>query len=456
MSSDKDKEFSLDDFDDLEVSDEAPAVTETVADEGGFDLTMEEDEDNELKLSDEGDASAVSEVTSGDEFSFNSEDEESIDLNMIEDDADDMSLSDEAEVKEAQEPSQALSLSNEELGGDDLDFSLGGDEESLDFSEPTEVPESSQSLDLSSDLDLGDDLGPSFEAEVTAGKESELSDDALSKLREIDQMMQDPADQSLVSDDLDLESLNLSGPDNDILTPPIPEPKKVPATKKKKEVESYSSSDNDIRQIMGNHSGDMERLAATLSNLRTDREELLSRIQKLEEEKIFVQRQNLSFRAELDEKKIELMIIKKKLNDENNELKDRLKIQEEMKLIWEEKNRQLHFEVEKISQKTRLDVRKVQGRERELEQKLELLKADAETQIRHRDQKILELKRRVDGMEFDMESMGHQEKKSLDGKVELEQKLDKAIRTLRGAISILENDSEAAQVLEKLKKNIEV
>lgn len=216
------------------------------------------------------------------------------------------------------------------------------------------------------------------------------------------------------------------------------------------------NTDQDIKQIVGSYSGEMERLAATLSNLRSDREDLLAKIQKLEEEKIMQQRQNLSLRAELDEKKIELTIIKKKLNEENNELKDKLKIQEEMKLIWEERNRLLQGEVEKISQKTRFDVKKVQGRERELEQKLELLKADAETQIRHRDQKILELKRRIDGMEFDMESMGHQEKKSLEGKVELEQKLDKAIRTLRGAVTILENDSEAAQVLEKLKKNIEV
>jgi hypothetical protein len=167
-------------------------------------------------------------------------------------------------------------------------------------------------------------------------------------------------------------------------------------------------------------------------------------------------RGTLTMRAELDEKKIELSIIRKKLNDEITELKDRLKLFEEKKMILEEKNKILLVELDKAGQKNKIDVKKVQMRERELEQKLELLKADSETQIRHRDLKILELKRKLDAMEFDIESISVQEKRSVESRFELEDKLDKAIKTLRNAITVLEDESEKSGALEALKKNIDM
>jgi hypothetical protein len=176
----------------------------------------------------------------------------------------------------------------------------------------------------------------------------------------------------------------------------------------------------------------------------------------MEDDKLMQSRQTLSIRAELDERKIELTIIRRKLNDEINELKDRLKFFDEKKLILEEKNRILLQELDKTAQKNKIDVKKVQMRERELEQKLELLKSDAETQIRNRDLKILELKRKIDAMEFDMESISQQEKRSVESRFELEDKLDKAIKTLRGAITVLEDESDRSNALSALKKNIDM
>jgi chromosome segregation ATPase len=200
----------------------------------------------------------------------------------------------------------------------------------------------------------------------------------------------------------------------------------------------------------------MERMQATISNLRGDREELLAKIQKLEDDKLIQSRNGLSLRAELDERKIELTIIRKKLNEEINELKDRLKLFEEKRLIIEEKNKILLQELDKSAQKNKIDVKKVQMRERELEQKLELLKSDAETQIRHRDLKILELKRKIDGMEFDMESISQQEKRSVESRFELEDKLEKAIKTLRTAITVLEEDENLDKDLKIIKKSLDV
>lgn len=293
-----------------------------------------------------------------------------------------------------------------------------------------------------------------------------------------DDLIDSDLDQPLVSDDLDLANLDFSveetspEPVRAVASPVVEKEKTSTKIKKKKELKEEKEEKGTVeesrvvhadrpmaqefREISGAYSAELERMQATLSNLRSDREELLSKIQSHEEEKLLHHRQNLSLRAELDEKKIELSIVRKKLNDEISQLKDKVRLEEERRLILEEKNRVLREEVEKSAQKNRFDVKKVQMHERELEQRLELLKADAETQIRNRDLKILELKRKIDGMEFDMESIQTQEKRTVESRFELEDKLEKAIKTLRSAISVLEDETDKGAALEALKKNIEM
>lgn len=369
-----------------------------------------------------------------------------------------------------------LSLGSLDLGeGDDESLSLSDDDsEALSLSDD----------ELSEDLSLGEDDGMALsfgDEDLSASMlEADLSEDAKEKLKEIDAIMDNDAsqidlsassinenenlDKPLVSDDLDLGSLDFGLEESEeeeekVVAPP----KEEKAKKKKKEVvqETREAKDDrnygqDLKEISGAYSGEMERMQATISNLRTDRDELQSRIQKLEDEKLMQARSNLNIRAELDEKKIELTIIRKKLNEEINDLKDRLKFFDEKKLILEEKNRILTLELDKASQKNKMDVKKVQLREKELEQRLELLKSDAESQIRHRDLKILELKRKIDAMEFDMESISMQEKRSVESRFELEDKLEKAIKTLRGAITVLEDEPDRTNALDALKKNIDM
>ena len=91
----------------------------------------------------------------------------------------------------------------------------------------------------------------------------------------------------------------------------------------------------------------------------------MAKIQKLEEDRVLQNRQTLTMRAELDEKKIELSIMRKKLNDEVSELRDRLKLFEEKKLILEEKNKIMVIELDKAAHKNKIDVKKIQMRERD-------------------------------------------------------------------------------------------
>lgn len=480
--SDKDQELSLDDLGDLEISDDNEVELQDL-EEDGLDLSLGEDLD--LDLSSSGDFANTSLEDSG------------MDLDLdegfsLDDDSDDGAIS-----LEATDDSDDLEIS--EADNSDLDFSLDdireevAAENALDLGDELSLSDDDMAtLDFGSaeedddvlSLDDGDDLELSGDID--------LSDDAKEKLKEIDAIMdldasqvgitldlgpQDELDEddlgfsldaeteneaelegdrdletSLVSDDLNLESINFSSEEEAEPVTPVANIKRTKVAK-----ESYDGSiGKDLKEISGAYSGEMDRVQATISNLRSDREELLAKIQKLEEDKMLQSRQMLTMRAELDEKKIELTIIRKKLNEEISELKDRLKLFEEKKLILEERNRILTQELDKTSQKNKIDVRKVQMRERELEQKLELLKADSETQIRHRDLKILELKRKLDAMEFDVESISVQEQRSVESRFELEDKLDKAIKTLRKAITVLEDETDKGGALEALKKNIDM
>ncbi len=449
----------LTDLDDIGLTDDS--TPDLPLDDGGLDLMLSDNldsEDNSDSLSDDTDA--------GDE---SDEDDEGLELSL----SDDM------------ESFGSGDAPLENLG--ELDFSdtpdlpLGEDLLSNGLSLSSDV-QASEGLDLSDD-DALSDISVGFGATENLDDHSDLSDDAKRKLKEIDEIMENSSsqinihanlssngsqgndsspslDRPLVSDDLNLDHLDFSQELAQEAEDEKPKKKKKEKEKDEPVRETTSASSramsSDLKEISGAYTAEMERSFATISNLRADREELLAKIQNMEEDKILHNRQSLTLRAELDEKKIELSIVRKKLNDEITDLKDRLKFHDERRMILEEKNRILSAELEKSSQRNKMDVKKVQMRERELEQKLELLKSDAETQIRHRDLKILELKRKLDAMEFDIESIQVQEKKSVESRFELEDKLDKAIRTLRSAITVLEEESDRESAVQALKKNIDV
>jgi hypothetical protein len=475
----------------LELGDDAPPAENP--EEAGMDMELDA---VELDLS------------GGDDLPTETPDPEMEGLSTSDLDMDDMDISLDGDVPEenlgdldfSTEPegdkSSNFSLSKIDLGDDGLD-----DEVKLSDGTSLNIDLGGSSSDEDVALDFGDsDLSGLDLGEDEGSGNNDLSDEAKKKLREIDEIMVKDAtlasitiqdvnagedfvmdaslDEPLVSDDLNLDSINFGGSDSDDLPTRVKnlkdmekedEPTRVRTLKnddlddeveekpkKKKKETKDRDLGSDLKEISGAYSGELERTGATISNLRADREELLAKIQKLEESQMLHNRQTLSLRAELDEKKIELSIIRKNRNEEVSELKDRLKLFDEKRMIQEEKIKYLTQELDKAGQKNKIDVKKVQMRERELEQKLELLKSDAETQIRNRDLKILELKRKIDAMEFDMESISNQEKRSVESRFELEDKLDKAIKTLRGAITVLEDESQRGNALEALKKNIDM
>ena len=139
-----------------------------------------------------------------------------------------------------------------------------------------------------------------------------------------------------------------------------------------------------------------------------------------------------------------------------DEIKYQLDVSNDRREVLEEKNRQFEKEYENLNRKVKVDITKVRSRERDLENKLEMLRADAEMQIRNRDQKILELKRKIDTLQFDVENIQVQERKVVTNNHQLEDKMQKVIRSLRRAIGELEEDGSSIRSIEEIKKNLDV
>lgn len=205
----------------------------------------------------------------------------------------------------------------------------------------------------------------------------------------------------------------------------------------KKEVNSPAASSPDFSKTE-----DSMRVQATIRALREEREEMLQKIKDLKEGFKELEQDNLTLKANLDEAKIEITILRKRHMIELEDIKYRLGLSEEKKALAEEKARQSEIRKEKLEQKVRIDYNQVKQREKELESKLELLSMDVDSQIQGRDQKILDLRRKIDALEFNMENTSIKEQKSHEDKRKLEEKLNKIMKTLRNSIKNLEDDIE--------------
>jgi hypothetical protein len=471
-----DKELDLGADFELSLGD-SDSPSETLAADEGLDLSAGSEDGDELTLGDdlgldenvmaklaeidqimEADATntmvrpSLSELT-GDDGS----DEEGLSLDSADLD-DGLSLGDEA--LDDSGDADGLSFDSPDDSDENLLEALGGD----DLSAPTDdLSEDSLAMDLLDDAGLDLDAANSFD-NVSLGDEAEVEN-------EEEMLFSSPQDSSApkkslpsaptleVEDATDEEfsfstSLNVDQEDEQASEVKVVAPI-VSASKNEHASMSSAEERGQYKEVVGNYNHQLERLQATLNHLRLDREELLKKISSYEEEKLIQNRMVLGLRAELDEKKIEIQLMKKRTGEDTQDLRYQLELEQERRKMAEEKAKVYQAEVLNMQHKVRLEVKKVSSREKELEQKLELLKVDAETQIRHRDMKILELKRRIDAMEFDLDTLTVNEQKNVGDKSELEDKLDKAIKTLRTAIGILETDDPKLATLEKLKKNLD-
>lgn len=412
------------------------------------DLTQE---DISLELS-EDEEEEVLDLSSESSLELESFDLESEDLSLSDDSLELSESSLEMEESSLELDEAPLEFSSMDTADDSLNLELK-EEPIEEHNDILELPKSEdiEALGLEDDVNLESFEEPSVEAPL----ETELSQDALNKLKEID---------ALMSEDKSFESF-LDEQEDKGAEVPFDSFENLQFEEEKTQVESPTSSLMQrepseatevlkTSEVIQGHYEELDKIGMTITELRKERGEILSEIDILKDKLEAQKREMLTLRSELDEKKIENQIIRKRYEKNISDMKIELDVANEKKQMILEKNKELEKEKEILNQKVRFDVKKIQTREKELESRLELLKADSEIQIRNRDHRILELKRKIDNLEFELENIQVNEEKIKDSKYGLEEKMDKVMKSLRNAIEELEG-REKSDVFKKLKNNLE-
>lgn len=197
-----------------------------------------------------------------------------------------------------------------------------------------------------------------------------------------------------------------------------------------------------------------EAALAQSENLRVAQQRILEleeEIERLrrENEKLIAAGQSLNRRIEEISSKLESAT--RSLEEEQDQHGDeKLALSESVKA----KDRELvrvSGKVEELESRLSTDLKKIRVRERELENRLEIMKMESAAVMRNKDEIILDLKRRLDQMNIDIENQRSRESSS-SSKLEKEQeKTRRAVKAMRLALSLLEDEDLSTASIKKAR-----
>ena len=187
------------------------------------------------------------------------------------------------------------------------------------------------------------------------------------------------------------------------------------------------------------HDTEVTQPQAIIKELKVEREGLIHRIEKMEMQERTWHEQRYRLEEELKEEKIKNQVLREKHLEEMEESKQQIIILEEKKMILEKRSQDLKEELDGLGQEIRIDFNRVKQKEKELENQLEFTMMDAQAQIQGREKKIIELKKKIDQLEFNMENMAIKEKRFTGDKYRLEEGLVRTLKTLQNSVQMLED-----------------
>lgn len=135
------------------------------------------------------------------------------------------------------------------------------------------------------------------------------------------------------------------------------------------------------------------------------------------------------------------------LQAEIDELRFQNKTKTDKARLLESKVTEATDEIERLKERVRSDIRKIRVREKELENKLEIVRKDSEALITARESKIMELKRKIDLLEFNIDLLQDQNAREKENSAQLRERLAKAAQVVRVAGGLL--DSQGKAVIEE-------
>jgi hypothetical protein len=208
--------------------------------------------------------------------------------------------------------------------------------------------------------------------------------------------------------------------------------------------ESSTGQDKDI-ETMKNYLALREQDVAVLTGqLRSSQERMqqlenLLKVEKARSAELSnsVQKQDQQIKSFERDKQVEFEVMYQQIEDLNLQLRERTDktrtIETKLKIMTDE--------VEKVKERVRLDLRRIRVREKELENQLEILKKDSTALLVARDEKIVELKRKIDLLEFNMELVQEQYGKERNLTDALRQKLKDAAGAVKRAGGLLDQEN---------------
>jgi hypothetical protein len=182
-------------------------------------------------------------------------------------------------------------------------------------------------------------------------------------------------------------------------------------------------------------------VAVLSTQLKTVKEQVLSMERILQEER--AKNADLSHQNDVQRKKLEdfdreKMNYAEGIKAELDELRYQMKAKNEKARVLENQVRDAADETEKLKDRVKADIRKIRVREKELENKLEILKKDSEALVSSRENKIIELKRKIDLLEFNMDLLQDQYTREKEKTNKLKDRISRAAQVVRVAGGLLD------------------
>jgi CheY-like chemotaxis protein len=126
------------------------------------------------------------------------------------------------------------------------------------------------------------------------------------------------------------------------------------------------------------------------------------------------------------------------LQSEIAELRFQVKAKSDKVRVFEGQVREVSEEMSHLKDRVRADIRKIRVREKELENRIEIMKKDSEALISARENKIIELKRKLDLLEFNMDLLQDQYTREKEHSFNLRERLARVAQAVRVAGGLLD------------------
>jgi chromosome segregation ATPase len=182
--------------------------------------------------------------------------------------------------------------------------------------------------------------------------------------------------------------------------------------------------------------------------------ELEKELEKLRAENETLSSANSSAKEQLDEALQKVAKLEREVSNSNALFASELEIHRDGASAKDAEITKLRRRTDELEGRLHQDLRKIRVRERELENRLELTKMEKESLLRTKDEAMLELKRKIDNLNFELQGY-RQRVTDLNQKIESNaDQFARTVRALRLALTNLEvNDSAGGSMtITPLKK----